>query len=337
MQFFQTNCTNNVYKPIYVISCNMTLHIKLVLLMVVQSHQLSVAATMLPLLSPQRLLLGCVRSRKCSAQYKYNTCTLTELGFHNAHGMSVDNDTPCSRTPTSLTKPLSFGDRPTKTTAQLADTAPDTCSMCSEHRKSAYQSSGIKCGLLPISSNDYSIFSTASHGFHNSRRSVSSVPRERCGCHPVAIPRRNATSLSCWTRANACSLPSRTTAPVRWCSSRAVVGGNVIPLEHSKPVQTGEIKKFLSENEFVHREGYTCLISTCPRHVRRKIRLSELDRLYINLTTGTWTFVQPFKSSQQSLVRHKTQCSSIRFLLDETCIYCMAATDGSHHDAVFKM
>ena len=246
---------------------------------------------MLPMLRSQRLLLGCVQSRKCSAQYKHNACTLTQPGFSNAQDTSIDNDAPCSRTSTPLPKPLCFGDRPPKTTPQL-DAAPslDTCSTCSEHRKAAYRSSGIKRDLLPISTQavDYSLFSMTNHGFHNACRSIGCFPRERCGCHPSPFPRRNTTPIISRTKDNACSLPSPTFASVRWCSSRAVGGGNVIPLEHSKPVQTGEIKKFLSENEFVHREGYTCLISTCPRHVRRKIKLSELDRLYINLTTGRW-------------------------------------------------
>ncbi|KAI0231150.1 Twinkle protein, mitochondrial [Lamellibrachia satsuma] len=119
-------------------------------------------------------------------------------------------------------------------------------------------------------------------------RSPDSFLHKRYGYHPGATVHHHGSS--CWSGAHVCSRSSILGhshgggAPVRWCSSRA--SSNVIPLEQSKPVQTGEIKKFLADNEFVFREGYTCLISTCPRHVRRKIRLSELDRLYINRTTG---------------------------------------------------
>ncbi len=54
-------------------------------------------------------------------------------------------------------------------------------------------------------------------------------------------------------------------------------------------VTAGSIKKFLDQKQMIYEQGHTCLISTCPRHVRRKIKLTEVDKLFINSTTGKTT------------------------------------------------
>lgn len=226
--------------------------------------------------------------------------TSTEQGSSQGLGTSMVNDlsaVECSGTSVSLLKPVSYRNLLSRVTATSEDTTSSlgTCPKCSEHRKAAYQSLEKKHRLASFSMHqmDNSMFKKTQLANHDCRvmetnRSPDSFLHKRYGYHPGATVHHHGSS--CWSGAHVCSRSSILGhshgggAPVRWCSSRA--SSNVIPLEQSKPVQTGEIKKFLADNEFVFREGYTCLISTCPRHVRRKIRLSELDRLYINRTTG---------------------------------------------------
>jgi hypothetical protein len=64
--------------------------------------------------------------------------------------------------------------------------------------------------------------------------------------------------------------------------------GRVLKAEEIKPVHVGEIKTFLDENNISYNEGYTCLITSCPKHVKKKFNLNEVDKLYINMTTGNY-------------------------------------------------
>ena len=62
--------------------------------------------------------------------------------------------------------------------------------------------------------------------------------------------------------------------------------GKMIVIESVKAVKQKEMKQFLSDNNIAFTEGYACLVTSCPRHVRRKMRLNELDKLFINMKTG---------------------------------------------------
>lgn len=53
-----------------------------------------------------------------------------------------------------------------------------------------------------------------------------------------------------------------------------------------RPVSSGEIRKFLTSCNLSFAEGFTCIVTTCPRHSRRKLKLKELDKLYVNTKTG---------------------------------------------------
>ena len=57
-------------------------------------------------------------------------------------------------------------------------------------------------------------------------------------------------------------------------------------LPEMEPVDAGKIKEFLTESEMVHKQGHTCLITTCPRLTKRRMKLDDVDKLYINMTTG---------------------------------------------------
>lgn len=61
---------------------------------------------------------------------------------------------------------------------------------------------------------------------------------------------------------------------------------NVLNPDDMQPVSSSEIRKFLTSNNLSFTEGFTCYVTTCPRHSKRKVRLSELDKLYINTKTG---------------------------------------------------
>ena len=49
---------------------------------------------------------------------------------------------------------------------------------------------------------------------------------------------------------------------------------------------SGQIKQCLTKLGLPITEGYTCFVTSCPRNVRRRVKLKELDKLYINMTTG---------------------------------------------------
>ena len=47
-----------------------------------------------------------------------------------------------------------------------------------------------------------------------------------------------------------------------------------------------EIKKFLKSNNMAFKKGYTSYICSCPRHIKRQLDIDQLDKLFINCTTG---------------------------------------------------
>ena len=251
---------------------------------------------MLPWLHPQRLLSSSMRTRK----YIYHTCALTQSGSCHDQNTTAGNDlevSQCSKPSPCSPKRVPFSNESHKMQSHFEDTTsnPGICSTCCENRKSAYQRLHKKHRLASLSTHivDHNMFHESHLTNHDNEtdKCSESILQNRHGNRNGTTIHRHAAmvcgALACSALRPKCSAG----AQVRWSSSRAA---NVIPLEQSKPVQTGEIKKFLSDNEFAYREGYTCLISTCPRHVRRKIRLSELDRLYINRTTGRFTCVSHF-------------------------------------------
>jgi len=61
-----------------------------------------------------------------------------------------------------------------------------------------------------------------------------------------------------------------------------------------RPVSSSEIKSFLNASSISFSEGYACYVTTCVRHCRKRIRINELDKLFINSTTGTFTHLFQF-------------------------------------------
>ncbi|CAD5117485.1 DgyrCDS6253 [Dimorphilus gyrociliatus] len=56
--------------------------------------------------------------------------------------------------------------------------------------------------------------------------------------------------------------------------------------DYSKKVGLLTIKKFLGEKKMVYDIGHTCVITTCPKHSLRKLHLKQIEKLFINSTTG---------------------------------------------------
>ncbi len=56
--------------------------------------------------------------------------------------------------------------------------------------------------------------------------------------------------------------------------------------ENLKPVSALEIKNYFQRNNLSVSEGYTCYITSCLRHVRKRLKLSEVNKLFVNKTTG---------------------------------------------------
>ena len=58
-------------------------------------------------------------------------------------------------------------------------------------------------------------------------------------------------------------------------------------VEDVAPVSSADIKTFLNKNEISFKQGHTCFNMTCPRVVRRRMKLTDIDKLYLNMTTGS--------------------------------------------------
>ena len=54
-------------------------------------------------------------------------------------------------------------------------------------------------------------------------------------------------------------------------------------------MSSNEIKSFLNASSVSYSEGHACYVTTCARHCRKRIKINELDKLFINSTTGTST------------------------------------------------
>ena len=63
------------------------------------------------------------------------------------------------------------------------------------------------------------------------------------------------------------------------------MSGAIIPRE-VMPVTTGEITKFLTDHNLAGETGYTCITTTCPRILRSRVKLRDMEKLYINMKTG---------------------------------------------------
>ena len=50
--------------------------------------------------------------------------------------------------------------------------------------------------------------------------------------------------------------------------------------------RSSEIENFLKEKDIKYKHGYTSFICSCPRHVRRKLDIDEIDKLFINSVSG---------------------------------------------------
>lgn len=59
-----------------------------------------------------------------------------------------------------------------------------------------------------------------------------------------------------------------------------------VVIKDGQVVDAAKIKKICSENDMVFKEGHACIITTCPRFTQRRLKMDEIDQLYINKTTG---------------------------------------------------
>ena len=55
-----------------------------------------------------------------------------------------------------------------------------------------------------------------------------------------------------------------------------------------RPVAASEIKDYLQKNDISFTDGYTCYITTCPRFVRRRMNMKQVNKMFINMTTGKY-------------------------------------------------
>jgi ABC-type proline/glycine betaine transport system ATPase subunit len=55
-----------------------------------------------------------------------------------------------------------------------------------------------------------------------------------------------------------------------------------------RPVTSIQIKEYLQKNDISFTNGHTCYITTCPRYVRRRMTIKQMNKLFINMTTGTF-------------------------------------------------
>lgn len=74
------------------------------------------------------------------------------------------------------------------------------------------------------------------------------------------------------------------------CSNNPIVvpsrGYKSIKFDEVKPVTPEKMQEFLKSHDIAYEHGHTCLITTCPKFTVKRIKLKQVDKLYINTTTG---------------------------------------------------
>ena len=53
-----------------------------------------------------------------------------------------------------------------------------------------------------------------------------------------------------------------------------------------KPVNSAEIKEYLQTNDIAYSDGHTCYITTCQKYVLRRMLMRQMNKMFINMTTG---------------------------------------------------
>lgn len=75
-----------------------------------------------------------------------------------------------------------------------------------------------------------------------------------------------------------------------WTTLQARDYGKSIPvLQEPVTVTPADIKKYLTAQNIKFDNGHTCFITSCPRLNKRKVKLEETDKMYINMTTGMYS------------------------------------------------
>lgn len=63
---------------------------------------------------------------------------------------------------------------------------------------------------------------------------------------------------------------------------------NEIRISQSDPVSTHEVKNYLSEHGLPYKTGHACITTICPKFRKSKLKLKEVDQLFINSTSGRY-------------------------------------------------
>ncbi|ELU13663.1 hypothetical protein CAPTEDRAFT_220406 [Capitella teleta] len=66
--------------------------------------------------------------------------------------------------------------------------------------------------------------------------------------------------------------------------------------EEYEPVNAKVIKAYLQQSSLQFKEGHTCVVTTCPRLNHTKLRLNNVNKMYINSVTGYFTCLKCHKS-----------------------------------------
>ena len=74
--------------------------------------------------------------------------------------------------------------------------------------------------------------------------------------------------------------------------------------ENIEAVKVRDIKAFLSQHSLTFKDGYTCFMTTCPRLNHSKLRLENINKLYLNSTNGQSRFL-----SRSTVLENSAGCS----------------------------
>ncbi|XP_064612722.1 twinkle mtDNA helicase-like [Liolophura sinensis] len=136
----------------------------------------------------------------------------------------------------------------------------------------------------------------------SSRRSYSGIAwfskQNTCGkCGRVkggnsSVNKRNLSSPPLTNVTNSGQAASKSPADEigrPWTTLQARDYGKSIPvLQEPVTVMPADIKKYLTAQSLKFENGHTCFITSCPRLNKRKTKLDETEKIYINMTTGSF-------------------------------------------------
>ena len=61
---------------------------------------------------------------------------------------------------------------------------------------------------------------------------------------------------------------------------------NNLTADQMLPGANAEIKSYMTKNDIGYTNGYTSYITTCPRYLKRRTKMKELNKMFINIKTG---------------------------------------------------